>query len=67
LLVPAAEKRFEVTAAGVEWFGGVGVDVAALKPTRSGLARRCLDWTKRTHHLAGPLGLDIRSLQVADS
>jgi hypothetical protein len=27
-----------------------------LKPRRRGLARQCLDWTERTHHLAGPLG-----------
>jgi DNA-binding transcriptional ArsR family regulator len=56
-LVAADDKKFEVTAAGVGWFGGVGVDVTALKPTRRGLARQCLDWTERTHHLAGPLGV----------
>jgi DNA-binding transcriptional ArsR family regulator len=55
-IVAAEEKRFEVSPAGAAWFGGLGVDVAALKPTRRGLARRCLDWTERTHHLAGPLG-----------
>jgi hypothetical protein len=32
------------------------VEVGALKPTAAGLARRCLDWTERRHHLAGPLG-----------
>jgi DNA-binding transcriptional ArsR family regulator len=55
-LLPAENKIFEVTPAGKTWFGGVGVDVAALKPTRRGLARQCLDWTERSHHLAGPLG-----------
>jgi DNA-binding transcriptional ArsR family regulator len=55
-IVAAADKKFEVTQAGAEWFGGLGVDVAALRPTRRGLARQCLDWTERTHHLAGPLG-----------
>jgi hypothetical protein len=35
----------------------MGLDVAALKPTRRGLARQCLDWTERRHHLAGPLGV----------
>jgi len=24
--------------------------------------RPCLDWTKRTHHLAGPLGVQFMSL-----
>ena len=26
---------------------------------RRGLARRCLDWTERRHHLAGPLGVRL--------
>ena len=30
-LLPAENKIFEVTPAGKTWFGGVGVDVAALK------------------------------------
>ena len=47
---------FEVTGEGAKWFDTLGLDVAALKPTRRGLARQCLDWTERTHHLAGPLG-----------
>ena len=55
-IAPAEDKKFEVSAAGAEWFGGLGLDVKALKPTRRGLARQCLDWTERSHHLAGPLG-----------
>jgi hypothetical protein len=55
-LIPAPDRAFDVTSAGAAWFGDVGVDVAALKPTRRGLARQCLDWTERSHHLAGPLG-----------
>jgi DNA-binding transcriptional ArsR family regulator len=61
LLVAGPDKLFEVTPAGVEWFAGVGVDLAALKPTRRGLARQCLDWTERAHHLAGPLGVAFMS------
>ena len=56
LLIAAPDKTFEVTQAGAAWFGEVGVDVAALKPTRRGLARACVDWTERSCHLAGPLG-----------
>jgi hypothetical protein len=54
-----------VTPAGVAWFGGVGLDVRALKPTRRGLARQCLDWTERRHHLAGPLGVQLLSVLCA--
>ena len=53
----AADKHFEVTHDGMGWFSAMGLDVAALKPTRRGLARQCLDWTERRHHLAGPLGV----------
>ena len=56
-LVAADEKKFEVTPAGAAWFGDLGLDVKSLRPTRRGLARQCLDWTERTHHLAGPLGV----------
>ncbi|MEO6985626.1 MAG: helix-turn-helix transcriptional regulator [Paralcaligenes sp.] len=58
-LVPASEKRYSVTPAGVTWFGALGVPVAELVPTRRGIARQCLDWTERTHHLAGPLGVRL--------
>lgn len=50
------DKRFEVTSAGAEWFADIGLDVCALKAGRRDLARQCLDWTERRHHLAGPLG-----------
>ena len=58
-LKPASEKRFEVTAAGGEWFASLGLDLCALKPSRRGIARQCLDWTERKHHLAGPLGVAL--------
>jgi DNA-binding transcriptional ArsR family regulator len=56
-IVAAEDKKFEVTSEGADWFGELGLDVKALKPTRRGLARQCLDWTERSHHLAGPLGV----------
>lgn len=55
----AANKQFQVSPAGVDWFRGIGLDVSALRPTRRGLARQCLDWTERSHHLAGPLGVAL--------
>lgn len=61
-IVPAAEKQFAVTQSGMAWFGRMGLDVSALKPTRRGLARQCLDWTERRHHLAGPLGVHFMAV-----
>ena len=50
-------KRLEVTAAGDRWFSQVlGIETARLSRGRDGVARRCLDWTERRHHVAGPLG-----------
>jgi DNA-binding transcriptional ArsR family regulator len=57
LVVATDDKQFDVTPAGIEWFNSMGLDMAGLKPTRRGLARQCLDWTERRHHLAGPLGV----------
>ncbi|MEO6146458.1 MAG: hypothetical protein ABIT70_05290, partial [Sulfuriferula sp.] len=64
-IIPAAEKQFVVTLSGMEWFGSMGLDVSALKPTRHGLARQCLDWTERRHHLAGPLGVSFMAVLCA--
>src|SRR3569832_110261 len=47
----------DVTKAGVAWFDAVfGINLSKLRPGRHGLACKCLDWTERRHHLAGPLG-----------
>jgi DNA-binding transcriptional ArsR family regulator len=64
-IVAAPDKQFDVTPAGIGWFLGIGLDVSSLKPTRRGLARQCLDWTERTHHLAGPLGVELMRVLCA--
>jgi len=60
LLAPAGGKQLDVTQAGAVWFAAVlGIDATALRPGRHGIACRCLDWTERRHHLAGPLGTQM--------
>jgi hypothetical protein len=49
-------KRYAITAAGKHWLETIAVDVDTLKSAKAGAARRCLDWTERRYHLAGPLG-----------
>jgi DNA-binding transcriptional ArsR family regulator len=55
-------KFYNVTDAGWQWFAEFGIDTSL---TRRLLARRCLDWTERRHHLAGPLGVQLLSRLVA--
>jgi hypothetical protein len=60
LLSAGEGKRFTVTAAGAHWFSvKLGIEAAALKPGRHGIACGCLDWTERRYHLAGPLGASL--------
>jgi DNA-binding transcriptional ArsR family regulator len=56
-----ASKQYAVTDAGRRWLHELGIEVDKLKPTAAGMARRCLDWTERRHHLAGPLGAALMS------
>ncbi|MGA8262291.1 MAG: metalloregulator ArsR/SmtB family transcription factor [Arenicellales bacterium] len=67
LILRAADKQFEVTPEGAEWFAEIGIDVCSVKPIRRGLARQCLDWTERRHHLAGPLGVELLRTLCANS
>ncbi len=64
LIRPEADKLYAVTPDGRAWFEDLGVDVAALRSPR-GVARQCLDWTERRHHLAGPLGVRMLAAMTA--
>jgi DNA-binding transcriptional ArsR family regulator len=56
-------RHFDVTQTGAEQLGRLGIAVRELrKPKRSALARKCLDWTERRHHLAGPLATALLDL-----
>jgi DNA-binding transcriptional ArsR family regulator len=52
----AAGADYDVTDAGAATLVGIGVDVAACRDRRRRFAFPCLDWTERTHHLAGAVG-----------
>ncbi|HEX7910634.1 MAG TPA: helix-turn-helix domain-containing protein [Paraburkholderia sp.] len=56
------DKRFAITEQGAAWFDAFGLDLQATRPGRHGIARQCLDWTERQHHLAGPLGVALLDL-----
>jgi len=62
-LCPADDKQYAVSAEGRAWFEALGLDLDAMR-SRRGVARQCLDWTERRHHLAGPLGVALLSRMV---
>lgn len=61
ILRPVPIKVYEITPKGREWFSALGVDVEGTPRPRAP-ARQCLDWTERTHHVAGPVG--VRMLEA---
>jgi DNA-binding transcriptional ArsR family regulator len=56
LLVLDEAERFIVTDAGIDGFGGLGIDLERLAQAPRPLTRACVDWSERRHHLAGSLG-----------
>lgn len=65
LLVAQDDKRYVVSAEGAIWFSRMGLELSRIAPTKRGIARQCLDWTERKHHLAGPLGTEFLALLCA--
>ena len=56
-LIPKRDKQYRVSSEGRLWFKELGVDIPEIQPNGSNyVARQCLDWTERRHHLAGALG-----------
>jgi DNA-binding transcriptional ArsR family regulator len=56
LLRISGPKLYRVTLSGRTWFQSLGIEIPEETRALSKLARRCLDWTERRHHVAGPLG-----------
>ncbi len=56
LLRVSGPKHYTVTAPGRTWFQSLGIELPDEIRVPNKFARRCLDWTERRHHLAGPLG-----------
>jgi len=56
LLRASDAKTYSVTPTGRNWMEALGIELPSSDLTQKKLARRCLDWTERRHHLAGILG-----------
>jgi DNA-binding transcriptional ArsR family regulator len=54
--VAGDDRHVHITEAGAHFFGGLGIDIDALKRERRPLCRACLDWSERRFHIAGAVG-----------
>lgn len=53
----AIQKEVQVTALGEDFFKNkLNLDISMLKKKKRKFAVMCLDWSERTHHIAGSLG-----------
>ena len=59
-------KLYSLTNEGSEWFASLPLDPNTLRPGRNDVARRCLDWTERRHHVAGPIGAALLARFLAE-
>jgi hypothetical protein len=59
LLVKSPRHSFGVTQRGRRWFADLGIAFTERQMADPRLARCCLDWTERRHHIAGRLGSAI--------
>ena len=58
-LVERSEYEYELTPAGHALLQRLGLDVGGPFANQTGHAHRCLDWTERQYHIAGPLGAHL--------
>jgi DNA-binding transcriptional ArsR family regulator len=59
LLRVSGPKLYSVTPSGQTWFQSLDIEIPEDPRAHNKFARRCLDWTERRHHLAGPLGCSM--------
>lgn len=59
------DGSYVVTPEGAGRLRELGIDVLALRRGRRTIARRCIDWSERRPHLAGPLGTALAELAFA--
>jgi DNA-binding transcriptional ArsR family regulator len=59
------ENLYELTGAGTEGLGRLGVDVDALRLMRRRFAYACLDWSERRPHIGGALGAALLKLALS--
>ncbi|WP_440117364.1 ArsR/SmtB family transcription factor [Paenibacillus sp. QZ-Y1] len=52
-------KDYHITAKGEQWFNSFGLELQVKPGSRRAIARKCLDWSERRHHISGILGDEL--------
>ncbi len=60
----AGNGDYEITGAGSDALGRLGIDVRAARSSRRRLAYPCVDWSERRPHVGGALGAALLGLAV---
>jgi hypothetical protein len=63
--IAVKDEHYAITPEGVRGLGALGIDFSALGRGHPVMARKCLDWSERRPHLAGPLGVALADLAFA--
>lgn len=58
------DRDYTLTAAGEGMLAAINIDGETLRCSRRVLARACLDWSERRHHVAGALGAALLSSMI---
>lgn len=60
--IAAEAAHYAITSVGARRLGALGIDLPALGRSHHPAVRKCLDWSERRPHLAGPLGRALADL-----
>jgi DNA-binding transcriptional ArsR family regulator len=58
------DRDYLITPEGIAVFEELGIDVAMLRRRCRIVARRCIEWSERRPHFAGPLGAALADLAL---
>ena len=64
-IVEAGERQYALTPPGCAWLQQLGIDMGDPAFDQPDHAHRCLDWTERQYHVAGPLGARLMDAFLA--
>lgn len=62
--IATRNDHFVVTPTGSQRFSALGIEIGDLRSSAEIVVRKCLDWSERRPHVAGPLGKALAELAL---